>query len=488
MMMTPEKQKVLDALWAHMAERGDFPTLSHSIGNVVGAVQAHSDHLDKLVSAVISDFSLTQKVLRLANSAMYSPFGGNVATVSRAVLVIGQETVGHLAVGMRLLDSFKGMAKGREGAKRALAEVMLAGLVVRRLTEEAGVQGGEEAVVCTLLSRLGELLCIFYAPDDWGKIEAMVAAEDVSLDAAATAVLGVSLTELGQETAARWGLPAQLRETLKPFEPPAAQEPLSHSGWLQAMAAFSGEAARAMTTGTPVEVKAAVERFSPFIGMELRDTRATIDKLSAEARKDGGWEGLADVVKVEPEESKKPRDAADRLAGGVAEIADSAKDCQFSVLLSMALEVLKSSLGCARTIAFVLDPVSKRYNARAGFGRLVEGQIGTLFFEGGFAPDVFHLALSSKAPVYIGNAEDVKIRARMPVWHRQTLNDARSLVLLPVMAKGRALALLYADWTVEDTPPLTSRETRLLKELITELQASFELAQPAGKVAPLRPV
>jgi hypothetical protein len=225
-----------------------------------------------------------------------------------------------------------------------------------------------------------------------------------------------------------------------------------------------------------------------MVGMELRDTRSTLDKLSAEGRADGGWEGLADIVKTEPEVLKKPRDAADRLAGGVAEIADSAKDCQFSVLLSMALEVLKSSLGCARTIAFVLDPVSKRYNARAGFGRLVEGQIGTLFFEGGFAPDVFHLALSSKAPVYIGNAEDVKIRARMPVWHRQTLNDARSLVLLPVMAKGRALALLYADWTVEDTPPLTSRETRLLKELITELQASFELAQPAGKVAPLRPV
>ena len=93
-MMSPEKQKVFDALWAKMVEHGDFPTLSHSIHHIVGAVQSQSDHLEKLVSAVISDFSLTQKVLRLANSAMYAPFGGNVTTVSRAILVLGHETLG----------------------------------------------------------------------------------------------------------------------------------------------------------------------------------------------------------------------------------------------------------------------------------------------------------------------------------------------------------------------------------------------------------
>ncbi|MFN7087495.1 MAG: HDOD domain-containing protein, partial [Burkholderiales bacterium] len=173
--MTSAKERVLDTLWARMAECGDFPTLSHSIRKIVAATQSQTDHLEKLVSTVITDFSLTQKVLRLANSAMYSPFGGNITTVSRAVLVLGQEAIGHLALGLRLLDSFKGMSANHEKAKKLLAEVMLTGLVARRLTEQAGVREGEEAVVCALLSRLGELVCVFYAPDEWQQIERKVA-------------------------------------------------------------------------------------------------------------------------------------------------------------------------------------------------------------------------------------------------------------------------------------------------------------------------
>jgi HD-like signal output (HDOD) protein len=477
--VSPEKQKTFDALWGRMAERGDFPTLAHSIGNIVGAVQKQTDHLEKLVAVIISDFSLTQKVLRLANSAMYAPFGGEVTTVSRAVLVLGQETVGHLALGLRLLDGFKGISTDRERAKRALAEVMLTGLVARRLTENSGVREGEEAVVCALLSRLGELLCVFYAPDEWQQIEHKAAAENLSVDAAAVAVLGIGTTELGQEIAARWGLPGTLREALKPFKPASTEQPLSHIGWLQAMSAFSGELAYAMASGKPALAKAATERYAPLVAMEVETTRATLEALSSEARTEGGWEGLADVYFDKPSEQKsgKPDDAEKRLAAGVAEIARSAKECQFSVLLSMALEVLKNSLGCTRTIAFVLDPGSGGYKARAGFGKHLTGEFSSLSFEGGFAPDVFHLTLSSKTPVHIENTADAAIRSRIPSWHREALGDARSLMLLPIMLKGRAVALLYADWIGGENVTLADEESQLLKLLIAEIQAAMQPAR-----------
>ena len=476
--MSPEKQKVFDALWATMVKHGDFPTLSHSIHHIVTAVQSHSDHLEKLVSAVISDFSLTQKVLRLANSAMYAPFGGNVTTVSRAVLVLGQETIGHLALGLRLIDSFKGISTDREKAKRVLAEIMLSGLVARRLTEGVGAKEGEEAVICSLLSRLGELVCVFYAPDEWQQIEEKAAADGSSLDAGAEAVIGISLSELGQEIAERWGLPGRLREALKPFEPSGDDQPLSHTGWLQAMSSYSGELARAMATGTPSLAKAATERFAPLVALDPEATQATLETLSTEARTEGGWEGLADVYFVKPnrETSGKPVDAEERLIAGVADIARSATECQFSVLLHMALEVLKGSLGCARTIAFVLEPDSGRYRARAGFGQPRVGELTSLSFEGGFAPDVFHLTLSSKSPVHIENTADVKIRPRIPVWHRNTLDDARSLMLLPIVLKGRAVALLYADWTAGETTALSTMETQLLKGLVSEIEPAIQAA------------
>jgi len=483
--MSPEKQKVFDALWAKMVEHGDFPTLTHSIHHIVTAVQSNTDHLEKLVAAVISDFSLTQKVLRLANSAMYAPFGGNVTTVSRAVLVLGQETVGHLAMGLRLIDSFKGMSTDREKGKRVLAEVMLSGLVARRLTERVGVKESEEAAICTLLSRLGELVCVFYSPHEWQQIEDKSVAEGITADAAAEAVLGASLSELGQEIADRWGLPGRLREALKPFEPSGDEEPLSHVGWLRAMSAFSGELARAITTGTPDHATEAARRYTPLLALDLETTHATLETLSAEAETEGGWEGLADVYSDKPDReiSGKPVDAEERLAAGVTEIARSAKECQLSVLLHMTLEVMQNSLGCARTIAFVLEPASGRYSARAGFGDPENGELKSLSFEGGFAPDVFHLTLSSRIPVHIENAADAKIRPRIPIWHRDTLGNARSMMLLPVVVKGRAVALLYADWTSGETTSLTAKEIELLKELVREIEATIQPASAAPAVA-----
>ncbi len=482
-MKQQSKRQLFDALWAKMAQQGDFPTLTHSIHHILSTVQAHNDHLEKIVSAVISDFSLTQKVLRLANSAMYAPFGGNITTVSRAVLVLGQETVGHLALGLRLLDSFKGMNDDREKAKHVLAEVMLSGLIARRLTEQVGIKEGEEAVVCSMLSRLGELVCIFYAPDEWEQIEQKMEAEQISADEAAEAVMGTTLSELGQEIANRWGLPGRLREALKPFDPDTdvGEEPLSHVGWLRAMSAFSGELARTIAAGTPDDTKEVAERYSPLLALDLGTTHAAVETLSAEAQTEGGLEGLAAVYSDKPdsETSEKPADAEVRLAAGVSELARSAKECQFSVLLQMALEVLQNSLGCTRVIAFVLQPTSGRYSARAGFGQTKSGELTSLSFEGGFAPDVFHLTLSSKIPVHIENTGDAKIRSRIPVWHRNALGDAHSMMLLPVVAKGRAVALLYGDWIAAQATKLTETETRLLKELVREIEAAVEPPPPS---------
>lgn len=482
--MTSKKIRMLDTLWARMAEHGDFPTLEHSIGKIVNATQSQTDHLEKLVSSVISDFSLTQKVLRLANSAMYSPFGGNITTVSRAVLVLGQDAIGHLALGLRLLDSFKGMSANRDQARQLLAEVMLTGLVARRLTEQAGVKEGEEAAICALLSRLGELVCVFYAPDEWRQIERK-AADGLSLDKAATAVLGISLAELGQATARRWGLPGPLREAIKPFQPTDGEEPLTHAGWLQAMASFAGELARATAAGDSTAARAAAERYAPVVAIDVGVTQATLETLKAEAGTEGGWEGLAEAYfnKAGVETSGKPRDAAARLAAGVAEITKSAQECQFSMLLHMTLEVLMGSLGCVRAIAFVLDPATRRYSARAGFGQPAAGEISALYFEGGFAPDVFHLTLSSKKPVHIEDVRDRKIRSRIPAWHKNALRDARSLILLPVIVSDRAAALIYADWTSDETVRLTEEEARLLRTMTLEIETAAykgHFASPAA--------
>ena len=196
------KAVLLDRLWARMNERGDFPLLSQSLRTTVAAMTNDDYDFSALVKVVLSDFALTQKVLRLANSAMYMAFGGNITTVTRALMVLGMDAVGHLVVGLKIVDHFHHSAPRRIDAKLELNRTMLSGCVARKLTERGDLRAGEEAVVCTLMRQVGKLLVVFYLEPEWDQIRREID-EGVSDDDACLEVLGVTFEELGLEAAAR---------------------------------------------------------------------------------------------------------------------------------------------------------------------------------------------------------------------------------------------------------------------------------------------
>src|ERR1700738_5103530 len=126
------KAALLDKLWARMSERGDFPMLSQSLRTTMAAIKNDDVDLTALVQVVLSDFGLTQKVLRLSNSAMYMAFGGNITTVTRALMVLGMDAVGHLIVGLKIVDHFHHSAPHRIDAKLEMNRAMLSGCGARK--------------------------------------------------------------------------------------------------------------------------------------------------------------------------------------------------------------------------------------------------------------------------------------------------------------------------------------------------------------------
>ena len=202
---------LLDKLWARMNERGDFPLLSESLRATMAAMKNDDLDFTALVRVVLSDFALTHKVLRLANSAMYMAFGGNITTVTRALMVLGMDTVGHLVVGLKLVDHFHHSTLRRIDAKLELNRALLSGCVARKLTEHAQLRGGEEAVVCTLMRQVGKLLVVCYLDSEWDRIRRRAAELNGDEAAACVDVLGVGFETIGLEAAASWRLPAVIR-------------------------------------------------------------------------------------------------------------------------------------------------------------------------------------------------------------------------------------------------------------------------------------
>jgi hypothetical protein len=87
-------------------------------------------------------------------------------------------------------------------------------------------------------------------------------------------------------------------------------------------------------------------------------------------------------------------------------------------------------------------------------------------FDDAYEPNVFHAALNSDRVIFIENAHDAKFAAKLPLWWKSSLSEARSFVILPLSANGQPAGFLYGDWD-DSFPPisLSATEFSLLNDM-----------------------
>ncbi|MGF6596817.1 HD-like signal output (HDOD) protein [Paraburkholderia sp. GAS448] len=471
------KAALLDRLWSRMSERGDFPMLSQSLRTTMAAMTNDDLDFSALVQVVLSDFALTQKVLRLANSAMYMAFGGNITTVTRALMVLGMDAVGHLVVGLKLVDHFHHSVPRRIDAKLELNRTMLSGCVARKLTERGDLRAGEEAVVCTLMRQVGKLLVVFYLDTEWDKIRRHVDAGMEETEAC-NAELGVTFDEIGLEAATRWRLPEMIRAGMSQFNP--QDEAPRQVQWLRAITNYSTEVSHVLTTpNLPDAVREArigelAQRYGRTLGT---DPDVLVEMSVALAREEAGDGVMREISELRANADAIAREALDpeaRIGAGVEDLRALPSDNALAPALALASETVLAGLGFARTVVFVRHGAGS-FKARLGFGPKMEALLPTLQFNAAFQPDVFHLAIANSVGIFIENARDPKMMARLPEWFRRSFGDTRSFVLLPVALENQStVALIYGDWTHEQEPRKISQgEMGALNELARELGRFF---------------
>lgn len=469
------KAAQLDKLWARMSERGDFPMLSQSLRTTMAAMKNDDLDFSGLVQVVLSDFALTQKVLRLANSAMYMAFGGNITTVTRALMVLGMDAVGHLVVGLKLVDHFHHSAPHRIDAKLELNRTMLSGCVARKLTDQGDLRSGEEAVVCTLMRQVGKLLVVFYLEGEWEQIRQKASADGIDESDACAAVLGVSFEELGQEAATRWRLPETIRAGMATFVPDDSEPPQVQ--WLRAVTNYSTAVADVLSAADVADQarEAKIGELARHYGRALESEPEALAAMTvALAREEAGEGFMREIDELRANADAIARasvNAEARIEAGLEDLRALPSENALAPVLALASETVLAGLSFTRTIVFVRQ-ASGIYKARLGFGRDVERALPSLFFKEAFEPDVFHLAIANSVGIFIENARDPKMMARLPSWYRNAFDDARSFVLLPVTAHQSAAALLYGDWSLSQEPRKISQ---------TQMSALNELARELGR-------
>lgn len=436
----------LALLWERVRLQGDMPGFTKAINAILGAMRGEEEKEFDMTATVLSDPVLTQKVLRLANSQMYSAFGQRISTVSRAVQVLGADAIGHLALGLKLVEE---LAATRPcDAHMEMEKSVLAGIVARQVACDAEPGDAEEAVVCSMLHTLGRMMVTYYLPDQWLALQE--ASGPGREDSAATVMLGVALEDIGRAAAERWGLPARLIQSMRRVEPAARGAAFSHEDWLAALSTMSARCAESLwhdDAAGEVAMRALAVSFSAMLGVDPDTIMAAIARARTEAAAGLSLAPMARRDQQRAQAATRQRAEGNKvLLLGVTDMRDAVGSASPGQMMSMALETVYQGLSFSRAIAFMRNRREKQYVARLGFGDGVKQLLPQLIFDDAYAANVFHASLGSDRVIFIENAEAPEFAAKMPAWWKQSLEGARSFVIMPLCTNGQPVGFIYGDW------------------------------------------
>jgi hypothetical protein len=327
---------------------------------------------------------------------------------------------------------------------------------------------------------------VFYLDAEWDQIRRQIETGAVETEACVL-VLGVTFDEIGMEAATRWRLPDMIRAGMGEFNAHDTEQPRQVQ-WLRAITNYSTAVADVLTTQNLPEWQREArigELAQEYSRVLNTDPEVLLEMSVALAREEGGDGVMAEIVELRANADAIAREALNpeaRIAAGVEDLRSLPDGSPLAPALALASETVLAGLGFARTVMFVKHS-NGTFKARLGLGPKIDAALPKLSFSTAFEPDVFHLAIANSVGIFIENARDPKMVARLPEWFRRSFDDAQSFVLLPIVDETQqTVALLYGDWSQTPEPRPESRrisqkEMGALNELARELGRFFVQGQ-----------
>ncbi|MGQ0658925.1 MAG: protein kinase domain-containing protein [Chromatiales bacterium] len=202
----PPLHGTIEFVLHRIQRKGDFPAISRTLieFNRLTAADSHAQ-ADKLANAILRDDAMTKGLLKLANSAFFGIFSGEVRDVADAIRVLGPDQVCTACNVLACLGHFNAKTASQE-LQDALIGSLVAGVMTRFLAARCGIKDVEEAFICGMLHDLGRTLTLYYFREDYRDIEELIA-QGADRDTAARSTIGIRYPELGYTVARAWMFP-----------------------------------------------------------------------------------------------------------------------------------------------------------------------------------------------------------------------------------------------------------------------------------------
>lgn len=484
-------------LLRRMKHKKDFPAFSQTISVLNRVSTSQTESLATVSNAILKDVSLTNKLLRIVNSAYYNRGGEKISTISRAVIMLGIEPIKSLALSLMLFEHLQNRQQAQELKEDAVSSLFSA-IIADELARQAGIKSHEEAFLCALLQQLGKLLTRFYLHEEAQAIDRQVQSKGIEEETAALAVLGVHYHQLGQAVAREWGFPKQIIDSMKPIDAEQLESRGDRIDRLRIIANFSNrltDALKQPSARQEQKIDTLVEQYGKTLSLDRGATDALIEhsqqELSAFAKlirfnieKSRFYQRLEgttghtteipalpsdpqqlEVLRQSINDNPGDDDSVQALGNGIQDITNTLTgDFTINQVMQMVLETIYRALPGSRVLLGLRDPRSQSIVGKFGYGDDIENLIRNFSIPLAYQPDVFHIAFKNNVDIKIDDARDPKIADKVPEWYKRKVNS-RFFIIFPIVIKHSPIALLYIDSADQAPIPISDEQLGLLKTL-----------------------
>ncbi len=187
-----------------------LPTLSVVASNVLQLASNDKTSAYDLAEFISKDQALTNKILRLSNSAYYG-LVKKVDSIHRAITVIGFHDVTSLAVGISVFSSFKmkGIAKVLDMKDLWLHSICCA-TAAREISKKINITENEQIFLTALLHDTGKIIFALYFPEEYQKVLQEAAELQTPLFRKEQEVLKTDHAKVVGHLMERWNFPDNL--------------------------------------------------------------------------------------------------------------------------------------------------------------------------------------------------------------------------------------------------------------------------------------
>ena len=290
-MATNGKKRSLEQ-WVGLIRDQEMPIFGHTVQSIVSVAENDEAPAAQLASVVLKDASMTTRVLKLANSIYFNPQRQPMSTISRAVIVLGFNSVRNMCLSISLVDAFvRGNARDR--LTQSLARAIHAAVQARSIAIEREDESPEEVFIATLLFHIGDMAFWCFSGEAGDQLDTVMQQPGYTKEQAQDEVLGFRLKSLSTSLAQEWHLNPLLLETL------SHPRDAGQRGQNITLAHDVAEAAEKHGWESP-ETQAAIQAIAKLAGSSSKNTADQIHRNAREAADIATYYGAASAAHAIP--------------------------------------------------------------------------------------------------------------------------------------------------------------------------------------------